>query len=102
MKPKKSSRPAPAAPSAPPPTREQIEALAHAIWIDRGRPDGRELDNWLEAERQLRGEVTVPEAVDDIPATDQALDSDRAVQTRVERELDRVTGQPQQRSPTSL
>ena len=90
------------APSPLPPTREQIEALAHAIWIDRGCPEGRDLDNWLEAERQLRGELHVPEAADDIPAADDELDPDRAVEGPLERELDEVVNPPSQRSPTSL
>jgi len=38
-----------------PASREQIAALAHALWIDRGRPEGRDLEHWFEAERQLRG-----------------------------------------------
>ena len=52
----------PAAESGPkpkPPTREQIEALAHAIWKDRGSPEGFELDHWFEAERQLRDDARV-------------------------------------------
>lgn len=104
MKQKKGPRLPPETPSTQPqpPTQEQIAALAHAIWIDRGRPEGRDLDNWLEAERQLRGEVRKPVAADDIPATNDALDPDSAVEGKVERELDRVTGQPSQRSSTSL
>lgn len=39
-----------------PPSREQIAALAHALWIDRGRREGGDLEHWFEAERQLRGE----------------------------------------------
>jgi hypothetical protein len=88
--------------SPPPPTPEQIEALAQAIWIDRGRPEGRDLDNWLEAERQLRGEVRRPVATDDIPATDRLLEPDREATNEIDRELDRVVRQPEQRSPTSL
>lgn len=37
-----------------PPTDEQVAALAHALWIDRGQPEGRDLEHWFEAERQLR------------------------------------------------
>lgn len=104
MKPKKGPRLPPESPSTQPrpPTQEQIAALAHAIWVDRGRPEGRDLDNWLEAERQLRGEVRAPAAADDIPASNEALDPERAVEGRVERELDRIVGSPPPRSPTSL
>lgn len=104
MKPKKSSRLSPESPSLQPlpPTQEQIAALAHAIWMDRGCPEGTDVDNWLEAERQLRGAVRRPLAADDLPASDEALDPARAVEGRIERALDRVVSPPQQRSPTSL
>src|SRR4051812_42172650 len=85
-----------------PPTQEQIAALAHAIWLDRGCPEGRDLDNWFEAERQLRGEIVEPQAADDIPASPDALEPDNALSSPVERELDRVAGPAEQRSPTSL
>ncbi|MEZ5287337.1 MAG: DUF2934 domain-containing protein [Vicinamibacterales bacterium] len=39
--------------SAGPPTPEQIAAEAHAIYRERGSGHGRELDDWLEAERRL-------------------------------------------------
>lgn len=104
MKPKKTSRLSPTSPSSvpPPPTQEQIAALAHAIWIDRGRPEGMDIDHWLEAERQLRGEVRRPAAPDELPASNEALDPARSMTGEIERELDRVTGAPGQRSPTSL
>ena len=89
-------------PAPRPATQEQIAALAHAIWMDRGCPAGRDLDNWLEAERQLRGEVHEPLAADDIPADNAALDPQRSLEGRVERELDRVVSPAGQRSPTSL
>lgn len=41
--------------SMAPPSNHQIAALAHALWIDRGRPEGGDLEHWFEAERQLRG-----------------------------------------------
>lgn len=89
-------------PATPPPTQEQIAALAHAIWEDRGRPEGRELDNWLEAERQLKGDVRTPLAADDIPADANAIDPDRSLEGRVEREFDRIRPASGPRSPTSL
>jgi hypothetical protein len=36
------------------PTHEQITRRAYEIFIERGQPEGRDLDHWLEAERQLR------------------------------------------------
>lgn len=91
-----------AAPGSPPPTHEQVEALAHAIWTDRGCPEGRDLDNWLEAERQLQGDVRTPLAADDIPADARAIDPDTTLQGQLERELDRMNPAAKPRSPTSL
>lgn len=39
----------------PPPTREQIVARAHRLWIEAGRPEGHDREHWAEAERQLSG-----------------------------------------------
>jgi hypothetical protein len=36
------------------PTREEITAVAHSIWEREGRPEGRDVQHWLEAESQLR------------------------------------------------
>jgi hypothetical protein len=36
------------------PTHEQITRRAYEIFIERGRPEGRDLEHWLEAEKQLR------------------------------------------------
>jgi hypothetical protein len=111
MKTKKISPPSSApraATTPPPPSREQIAALAHAIWEDRGRPEGSDLDNWLEAERQLKGEVRQPLAADDLPADDRALksdakiDPDEALKGSIEKQLDRVVPPSGPRSPTSL
>lgn len=34
----------------------EIEKRAYEIWCGKGQPSGTELENWLEAERQLRAE----------------------------------------------
>jgi hypothetical protein len=50
----KQSQPAPkkkAAPASP----DQIACLAYEIWQQQGRPQGRELDHWIQAEHQLNG-----------------------------------------------
>ncbi|MBE1161514.1 DUF2934 domain-containing protein [Dyella sp. 7MK23] len=31
--------------------RARISALAHAMWESEGRPDGRDLEHWLKAEK---------------------------------------------------
>ena len=46
---------APAAPVTFPP--EKIAARAYEIWIRKGKPHGAELQNWLEAEVELRAEL---------------------------------------------
>ncbi len=104
MKSKKTSRSGAKAPSPSrsTPTPEQIGALAHAIWIDRGRTEGMDIDHWLEAERQLKGDVRDPLAADELPASNQALDPDRALETDIDRELEQIVAPPERRSITSL
>jgi DUF2934 family protein len=34
-------------------TRDDVAALAHRLWQDRGCPDGSPETDWYEAERQL-------------------------------------------------
>jgi hypothetical protein len=87
-------------------TREQIAALAHAIWQDRGCPQGSDLDIWLEAERQLKGKVTRRTVADDIPADPASAgdpDADPALRPSLARQLEDLPprGDPN-RSPTSL
>ena len=35
------------------PTEAEIEVCAYCIWEVEGRPEGRGLNHWLEAEKQL-------------------------------------------------
>jgi len=35
------------------PSHEEIAALAHQRYLERGAVDGRDLDDWLAAEREL-------------------------------------------------
>ena len=44
------------------PTREQITAAAHQLWEQNGRPYGRDVEHWLEAERLLREGAAALEA----------------------------------------
>jgi hypothetical protein len=37
----------------PKPTEDQIRQRAHQLWELAGRPDGRDEEIWLEAEREL-------------------------------------------------
>jgi hypothetical protein len=38
------------------PTMEEISVRAYQIYLEKGSPEGRELENWLEAEAQLKAE----------------------------------------------
>ncbi|HLP75900.1 MAG TPA: DUF2934 domain-containing protein [Candidatus Paceibacterota bacterium] len=40
------------------PSHEEISARAYQIFVERGCPEGRDLEHWLEAEAQLSGEST--------------------------------------------
>lgn len=37
------------------PLREEIEHRAYEIWEREGRPEGRDIEHWFAAERQLLG-----------------------------------------------
>jgi hypothetical protein len=39
--------------ATPTPSHEEIELRAYQIWVDRGRPEGTDREDWFEAERQL-------------------------------------------------
>jgi hypothetical protein len=43
----------------PGPSYEEIAARAYVLWLSQGRPDGRERENWIEAEEQLRAERAI-------------------------------------------
>ena len=44
-------------PSRPIPTDDEVRALAYQLFQARGGEAGHELEDWLQAERELRGEV---------------------------------------------
>lgn len=46
-------KPRPAAP-APEPTEAQIQHEAYRLWLEAGRPAGRDLEHWLAARELLR------------------------------------------------
>ena len=35
------------------PTREEIELRAYQIYVDRGGTDGHDVEDWMQAEREL-------------------------------------------------
>jgi hypothetical protein len=46
--------------TAQPPTHEEISRRAQELWEKYGRPEGRDEDIWLEAERELQRNATGP------------------------------------------
>jgi hypothetical protein len=39
------------------PDEEAIRERAHAIWLSEGMPEGREVDHWMRARRELEHEA---------------------------------------------
>ncbi len=58
------------------PSQEEISARAYQIFVERGCPEGRDLEHWLEAEAQLSGEsrssVSAPQPEPSIPPMSRA------------------------------
>jgi len=36
--------------------RSAVSARAHQIWLSKGRREGHSVEDWLQAEREIRGE----------------------------------------------
>jgi hypothetical protein len=52
---------------------EQIRRLAYALYIERGKQSGSELDDWLQAEEEIRRaeeEAITEESEESFPASD--------------------------------
>lgn len=86
------------------PTHDEVAARAHAIWIEQGCPAGREVENWLEAERQLggpapRGSTGIVDNND--PGLD-SRDSDGIMTTRIQERLDDTADRERRASATSV
>jgi hypothetical protein len=43
------------------PTEQQIASRAHQIFLERGAMPGLELDDWLQAERELKAAAAKPQ-----------------------------------------
>jgi len=39
------------------PTEEEVRERAHKIWVAEGMPEGREVDHWMRARRELEREA---------------------------------------------
>lgn len=51
-----------AKPQLPAPTNQQIQERAFEIYNARGGVPGRELDDWLQAEHELKAEIELSQA----------------------------------------
>ena len=51
-----------AKPQLPSPTLEQIQERAYEIYKARGGGPGQELDDWLQAEHELKAEIELSQA----------------------------------------
>lgn len=65
------SPPLPSCPAAANPTveipHEKISARAYEIWVRKGRPHGKDFENWIEAEAELRAELAASAGNDALP-----------------------------------
>lgn len=94
------------------PSQDEIALRAHQLWCQQGCPHGHDMDNWLEAERQLREEhgrrrpSEIP-ASEDVPlggrtGTFAALSDDAPLATKVDEQVGNPGGAGNSQSPTSL
>jgi len=51
-----------ATPSGPGLNHDAVAVRAFELYCERGREDGHDLDDWLQAERELRSEANSPAA----------------------------------------
>jgi Protein of unknown function (DUF2934) len=49
----RASQPSSVAPAESPPSRDEVQKRAYERYLERGGSDGADLDDWLEAEREL-------------------------------------------------
>src|SRR5262245_28663149 len=50
--------------------RRRIEKRAHELWVEGGCADGSTLSDWLQAEREISGQVSQPARQASPPAND--------------------------------
>jgi len=55
------------------PTCEEIAQRAYEIYLSRGAQDGHDLDDWLQAEIQLKKEFGIAAIAKDLPARPQSV-----------------------------
>lgn len=80
------------------PTQEEITARARQIWQDRGCPSDRDLEIWVEAERQLSSSGRASSGLPVSRDTEDDVEEAEKVQDRI----DTAAAPAPDRSPTSL
>ena len=84
-------------------TAEEISTRARGLWKKNGSPDGRDMEFWFEAERQLGlggGRRTTEE--DNFADKDVIFDENNEANSPVDREIKGEAESPARRSATSL
>jgi len=67
------------------PTQDQIAQRAYAIFEQNGRAPGRDLENWMQAERELSASNGhKPESAKETKSNGQAKSSERATTTHAD------------------
>ncbi len=94
------------------PSQDEIALRAHQLWCQQGCPHGQDVDNWVEAERQLLSEYAAPgvqtiPSIEDVPTAGKnspyAAFSDAApLATKVEKQIVSPGRPASRQSPTSL
>jgi hypothetical protein len=58
--------------------REQIAALAYALWQERGCPEGTPDEDWLRAEREIGGSKRIDEEAESRDSAERSIDTETA------------------------
>ena len=78
----------------PAPNVEEVAERAYTLWLRDGKPDGRDLDHWHEAERLLREERARDAAARDLTTRD--VETDKRVDGLAPLRLDARTPKGEQ------
>lgn len=63
-------------------TREMIERKAYELYLARGGEHGGDVNDWLEAERQLREETQTPAKPTRTPSTSRKVSANKTTRRR--------------------
>ena len=63
-------------------TREMIEKKAYELFLARGGEHGADMNDWLEAERQLRAEIAAPARPTRTPASSRKVSANKTTRRR--------------------